>query len=90
MIEAVRGSVDTGGTLRPGGDLMAVLRSRLEQSTAAAQEVACLASAVGADFTLDLLTEASDLDADVVVRGGRRAVAPPDRARAARGLRLLP
>ncbi len=67
VIEAVRGSVDTGGTLRPGGDLMAVLRSRLEQSTAAAQEVACLASAVGADFTLDLLTEASDVDADVVV-----------------------
>ena len=67
VIEAVRGSVDTGGTLRPGGDLMAVLRSRLEQSTAAAQDVACLASAVGADFTLDLLTEASDADADVVV-----------------------
>jgi DNA-binding SARP family transcriptional activator/tetratricopeptide (TPR) repeat protein len=67
VIEVVRGSVDTGGTLRPGGDLMAVLRSRLEQSTAPAQEVACLASAVGADFTLDLLTEASDLDADVVV-----------------------
>jgi DNA-binding SARP family transcriptional activator len=67
VIEAVRGSVDTGGKLRPGGDLMTVLRSRLEQSTAAAQEVASLASAVGADFTLDLLTEASDLDADVVV-----------------------
>jgi DNA-binding SARP family transcriptional activator/tetratricopeptide (TPR) repeat protein len=67
VIEAVRGSVDTGGTLRPGGDLMAVLGSRLEQSTAAAQEVACLAAAVGADFTLDLLTEASDLNADVVV-----------------------
>jgi DNA-binding SARP family transcriptional activator len=67
VIEAVRRSVDLGGTLRPGGDLMAVLRSRLEQSTPAAREVACLASAVGADFTLDLLTEASDLDADDVV-----------------------
>jgi DNA-binding SARP family transcriptional activator/tetratricopeptide (TPR) repeat protein len=67
VIEAVRCSVDLGGTLRPGGDLMAVLGSRLEQSTAAGQEVACLASAVGADFTLDLLTEASDLEADAVV-----------------------
>jgi DNA-binding SARP family transcriptional activator/tetratricopeptide (TPR) repeat protein len=67
VIEAVRRSVDLGGTLGPGGDLMAMLRSRLEQSTPAAREVACLASAVGADFTLDLLTEASDLDADHVV-----------------------
>ena len=33
----------------------------------AAQEVAGLAAAVGTDFTLDLLTEASDLHADTVV-----------------------
>ena len=32
------------------------------------QEVAGLAAAVGRNFTLDLLTEASDLDADTVVR----------------------
>jgi DNA-binding SARP family transcriptional activator len=67
VIEAVRGQVDFGGSARPGGDLMAVLQGRLEQSTAAAREVACLASAVGTNFTLDLLAEASDLGADVVV-----------------------
>ena len=51
----------------PVGDLAAVLRKRLEQGTAAAREVAGLAAAVGTNFTLDLLTEASDLDADQVV-----------------------
>jgi hypothetical protein len=35
--------------------------------TAAAREVASLAAAMGTNFTLDLLTEASDLDADIVV-----------------------
>ncbi|MGH3237874.1 MAG: hypothetical protein ACRDOH_32370, partial [Streptosporangiaceae bacterium] len=67
IVEAVRGNVDPGRTPRPAGDLAAVLRNRLEQATAAAREVAGLAAAVGADFTLDLLTEASDLDAGVVV-----------------------
>jgi DNA-binding SARP family transcriptional activator len=67
VIEAARGSVDRGGTSLPEGDLTAVLRNRIESATASAQEVAGLAAAVGADFTLDLLTEASDLEADVVV-----------------------
>jgi DNA-binding SARP family transcriptional activator len=67
VIEAMRHGGDLVGTRRLGGDLMAVLAGRLEQSTAAAREVAGLASAVGADFTLDLLAEASDLDADAVV-----------------------
>ena len=66
VIEAVRSTVDPGGTL-PVGDLTAVLRKRLEQATAAAREVAGLAAAVGTNFTLDLLTEASDLEADMVV-----------------------
>ena len=44
-----------------------MLRKRLEQASASAREVAGLAAAVGRDFTLDLLTEASDLDADTVV-----------------------
>ncbi|HUK73133.1 MAG TPA: AAA family ATPase [Streptosporangiaceae bacterium] len=68
IIEAVRGSVDLGSTPAPLGDLTAVLRDRLEQAPAAAREVAGLAAAVGTNFTLDLLTEASDLDADTVVR----------------------
>jgi DNA-binding SARP family transcriptional activator len=67
VTEAVRGGVDLGAGPQPGGDLAAVLRSRLSQPSAAAREVASLAAAVGTNFTLDLLTEASDLDADVVV-----------------------
>jgi DNA-binding SARP family transcriptional activator/tetratricopeptide (TPR) repeat protein len=67
VIEAARGGVDPGGTPMPAGDLTAVLRNRLGQVTAAAREVAGLAAAVGTNFTLDLLTEASDLDAGTVV-----------------------
>jgi DNA-binding SARP family transcriptional activator/tetratricopeptide (TPR) repeat protein len=67
VIEAVRGSVDPGGTSLPADDLTAVLRNRLDQATAAAREVAGLAAAVGTNFTLDLLTEASDLDVGTVV-----------------------
>jgi DNA-binding SARP family transcriptional activator len=68
VIEAVRGTVGHGGTPLPTGDLAAVLRKRLEQATPAARDVAGLAAAVGTNFTLDLLTEASDLEADTVVR----------------------
>jgi DNA-binding SARP family transcriptional activator len=67
IIEAVRGRVDPGSTPLPADDLTAVLRNRLDQATAAAREVAGLAAAVGTNFTLDLLTEASDLDAGLVV-----------------------
>src|SRR5215469_7736820 len=67
VIEAIRGTVDRGEAPQPAGDLAAVLRKRLEQPTAAAREVAGLAAAVGTNFTLDLLTEASDLEADIVV-----------------------
>jgi DNA-binding SARP family transcriptional activator/tetratricopeptide (TPR) repeat protein len=67
VIEAVRGTAGSGGPPLPIGDLAAVLRKRLEQGTTAAREVADLAAAVGTNFTLDLLTEASDLDADLVV-----------------------
>ncbi len=66
VIEAVRTTADPGDTL-PVGDLAAVLRKRFDQATAAAREVAGLAAAVGTNFTLDLLTEASDLEADTVV-----------------------
>ena len=67
VVEAARAAGDRAGA-RPVGDLAAVLRNRFEQVSAAAREVAGLAAAVGRDFTLDLLTEASDLDAD---DGGR-------------------
>ena len=68
VIEAVRGTGDPGGTPLPPGDLQAVLRKRFEQATWAAREVAGLAAAVGTNFTLGLLTEASDLEADIVVQ----------------------
>jgi DNA-binding SARP family transcriptional activator len=68
VIEAVRGTADVRGASLPVGDLAAVLRKRLEQATQGAQDVAELAAAVGTDFTLDLLTEASDLEPDTVVR----------------------
>ena len=69
IVEAVRGIVDLGSAPRPAGGLTAVLNNRLEHATAPAREVAGLAAAVGSNFTLDLLTEASDLDADMVVEG---------------------
>jgi DNA-binding SARP family transcriptional activator/tetratricopeptide (TPR) repeat protein len=67
IVEAMRGRDDADGALPPAGDLAAVLRTRLQQASAPAREVAGLAAAVGEDFSLDLLTEASDLDAGTVV-----------------------
>jgi DNA-binding SARP family transcriptional activator/tetratricopeptide (TPR) repeat protein len=68
VIEAVRAFADSGSVLSPTDNLAGVLRHRLEQASETAREIAGLASAVGRDFSLDLLTEASDLDADDVVR----------------------
>ncbi len=61
------GTVETGTAAQPGGGLTAVLGNRLAQVTVAGRDVAGLAAAVGTDFSLDLLTEASDLDAGAVV-----------------------
>jgi tetratricopeptide (TPR) repeat protein len=69
VVEAARTTADLGSTTLPAGDLTAVLRNRLDQVTPVVREVAGLAAAVGRNFTLDLLTEASDLDADTVVQG---------------------
>jgi DNA-binding SARP family transcriptional activator/tetratricopeptide (TPR) repeat protein len=77
VVEAARSTVDLGradlgsvgllGAPLPVSDLTAVLRNRLDQVTPTAREVAGLAAAVGRNFTLDLLSEASDLDAGDVV-----------------------
>jgi DNA-binding SARP family transcriptional activator/tetratricopeptide (TPR) repeat protein len=67
VVEAARRAAEGGGPV-PVGDLASVLRERLEQVGPAAREVAALAAAIGRDFTLDLVTEAGDLDADAVVR----------------------
>jgi len=66
VVEAMRTAGGQDGAL-PAGDLEAVLRGRLDQASSAARELSGLAAAVGRDFPLDLLVEASDLDADSVV-----------------------
>jgi DNA-binding SARP family transcriptional activator len=69
VIEASRAATDRAGEdPEPHGELGSVLRRRLELTSPHAQEVASLAAALGRDFALDLLTEASDLDADTVAR----------------------
>jgi DNA-binding SARP family transcriptional activator len=70
VVEALRSAneLDLAGPLSSLADLSSVLRNRLEAASPYAREVAELASAVGRDFTLDLLTEASDLNVDDVVR----------------------
>ncbi|HEX5405818.1 MAG TPA: AAA family ATPase [Pseudonocardiaceae bacterium] len=67
VVEAVRAAADLGHTELPTGDLASVLRTRFEHVSPAARSVAGLAAAVGRDFPLDLLTEASHLDTDTVV-----------------------
>jgi len=67
VIEAMRAVAATGASLLPAADLALVLRDRLEQAGAPAREIAGLAAAVGRDFSLELLAEASDLDLDTVV-----------------------
>jgi len=67
IVEAMRDLEHLGITPIPEGDLAEVLRRRLEQTSPTAREIAGLAAAVGRDFALDLLVEASDLDADSVV-----------------------
>jgi DNA-binding SARP family transcriptional activator len=68
VVEAVRTAVDIGSTPIPARDLMSVLRNRLDQASPTAREIGGLAAAVGRNFSLDLLTEASDLEVDAVVQ----------------------
>ncbi len=68
IIEAARSVDDDPDNALPVGNLTSVLHQRWEQVSATGREVLGLAAAVGRDFTLDLLTEASDLHADEVVR----------------------
>lgn len=68
VVEASRAATDVDDSLFHAGGLSAVLSRRLEQASPVAREVAGLAAAVGRDFRLDLLTEASDRTADEVVR----------------------
>ncbi|GLL16034.1 SARP family transcriptional regulator [Pseudonocardia halophobica] len=65
IVETARAGDGSGAV--PDGRVTAVLVRRLTQTSPAAREIAGLGAAVGRDFTLDLLTEAADLDADAVV-----------------------
>ncbi|HEU5420978.1 MAG TPA: AAA family ATPase [Streptosporangiaceae bacterium] len=67
IIEALRSNADLSADPPDIADVAAVLRKRLDQATPAARDIAGLAAAAGTSFSLDLLTEASDHDADVVV-----------------------
>ena len=70
IVEAARSLPDSTASAQPlqVTDLQTVLDRRLAQPSPAARHVAGLAAALGRDFSLDLLTEASDLDADSVVQ----------------------
>ncbi|MEO9119633.1 MAG: AAA family ATPase, partial [Solirubrobacteraceae bacterium] len=67
LVEALRAAASSPGQIE-GTDLHRVLTSRLARLSESAQELLALASAVGRDFTIDLLIEASDLDEGTVVR----------------------
>jgi DNA-binding SARP family transcriptional activator len=68
VVEAARTIAERGSAPQAvGGDLGAVLRDRLAEVGDTAREVAALAAAVGTNFTLDLLDEASDLGTEAVV-----------------------
>lgn len=66
VVEASR--TDTFANGGPAADLDTVLRNRLTQVSPQSREVAALAAAVGRDFSLEVLTAASDLAPDAVVR----------------------
>jgi DNA-binding SARP family transcriptional activator len=69
LVEAARATPTPASYSAPGTltDLDGVLQRRLAQPSATAREVAGLAAAVGRDFSLDLLSEASDLDTETLV-----------------------
>jgi len=70
VLEAARSLADpahSAATL-PAVDLDAVLRRRLERASPAAQEVAGLVAAIGRNFSLDLLGQATKADADTLVQ----------------------
>ncbi|MGH3635799.1 MAG: ATP-binding protein, partial [Mycobacterium sp.] len=67
VLEVLRATLSTPGPMGPA-DLADVVDGRFSRLSEPAREVAGLAAAVGRDFTLDLLIEASDVAEDVVVR----------------------
>lgn len=69
VVEAIRNAAaSSDGVAVAADDVSSVLHQRLTNASDTAREIAGLASAVGRDFDLELMSEASDLDADAVVR----------------------
>jgi tetratricopeptide (TPR) repeat protein len=66
VIEAARASGGAVASVDGVDRVGSVLRRRIGQTSEHAQRTAGLAAALGRDFTLDLLTDASDLDVDTV------------------------
>lgn len=68
VVEAARSSLDLTRASPAGGvGWMSILSRRIQEASPAAREVAGLAAAVGRDFEVPLLVEASDLEAGSVV-----------------------
>jgi len=64
---AADGHQTAAGLPGPGPQVHALLVDRIRQASAPARAVAEVAAVIGRDFTLELLTEASDLDSEAVL-----------------------
>ncbi len=69
VVEASRTSLNRAAPRVSEQDLAWVLQQRLSEASEPAQDCAALAAALGRDFRLELLVEASDLDEPTVVAG---------------------
>jgi len=69
VIESVRAHVLDSLEGDPGPKVRAVLGGRIAQAGPAARHIAEVAAVIGRDFTMELVTEAADLDADAVIGG---------------------
>jgi DNA-binding SARP family transcriptional activator/tetratricopeptide (TPR) repeat protein len=67
VIESIRAHVLDSLDADPGPKARAVLAGRIAQVGPAARDVAELAAVIGRDFTIELLTQAADLDPDSVI-----------------------
>ncbi len=67
VVEASQSSLSRAASGVTEDDLAGVLQRRLSEASPPAQDCAALAAAVGRDFRLELLVEASDLDEATVV-----------------------
>jgi DNA-binding SARP family transcriptional activator len=69
VIESVRAHLLDSLEGDPGPKVRAVLAGRIAQAGPAARHIAEVAAVIGRDFTMELVTEAADLDADTAIGG---------------------